>query len=1041
MWRGKGLPSESTTADSFLGSFKPICHASSACEKEDGKLRLCVNYHALNTYKDAYPLPRVNEALDVLKGPCMPGDMSCDEENTLCIKQYMWCNGEVDCPNAVDELHCQQGNCLSNQFKCKNGKCLPLSLNCNYRDDCGDNSDELDEGACQIRSCVIGEFMCASHECIPIYQLCDDKPDCADGTDEMFMCEKYKAGFCYYDVRVQNWGCTGPPLIRMACDGGLISSCQYGSNQDECIHPTDKCNGAVDCFDGFDELNCETHYWKCPYGQFKCGTGHCILHELKCNGIMDCKDGSDEMECGDNTLAGLFSFENMWTCNDGSMEIPSQLRCNGYLNCVDESDELDCKKYQCPKTMVKCAETHFCIDQSKTCDGSYDCTSNDMGQDLTDEKSCEESVCPPDRFRCGNGQCIDMKHRCDYHYHCLDRSDEMNCTLDDCAPNEKLCSINKEDYYCMDDTQWCDVHVDCYHKEDDECDAYTCPSHMIVCGLRCAGIEERCDLSANCAGGNDEVDCENHMCPDDSYFRCRNGQCIPWYLYCDEPIRPDCADGSDELFCNNICADSEFQCVSGWCINATYTCDGVNDCGDNSDEDNCPQYCGEDEYECNGLIDGGVRITSKCIKWDRRCDRFVNCYQGDDEADCQYKVHDVTAEENWYDQYIDLSGDKTLYEEFRQDVFVNRPIDFIPREHPPLWEHFLVSSNTPDFSDLKHVLHLNQGEIRELGHQGEDLILQCTYDQRECGISDFHQFQDDVYGNCYTFNHGLDQNALKTASNTGSEFGLKLTLFTEQSEYISIFGQESGVRFMVHDPFTPPFLEDEGIDAKTGTATSVILKQREEKRTSPPWGNCTDDEYVDSGEYRYSLIACQKDCLHSRMYEYCGCVDTFYQNKRQCDVFNKTQDVCAQLMYFFYQKGKLGCMCQQPCSVTQYQKMLSLTSWPSSTFSPRLLSSLMAVNPKIRTLSGYDVSMNLARIKIYFESLNFERVLEVEDYPYTQLMADIGGALGLWVGLSIITVVEFAEFIYEIILSLIKKRSKREDVSNDVTGLSECVSL
>ncbi|KAK3754208.1 hypothetical protein QZH41_003310 [Actinostola sp. cb2023] len=38
--------------------------------KTDGKLRLCVDYRLLNakTHKDAYPLPRIDEALDVLKG-------------------------------------------------------------------------------------------------------------------------------------------------------------------------------------------------------------------------------------------------------------------------------------------------------------------------------------------------------------------------------------------------------------------------------------------------------------------------------------------------------------------------------------------------------------------------------------------------------------------------------------------------------------------------------------------------------------------------------------------------------------------------------------------------------------------------------------------------------------------------------------------------------------------------------------------------------------------------------------------------------------
>ena len=38
--------------------------------KNDGNLRVCVDYRLLNakTHKDAYPLPRIDKALDVLKG-------------------------------------------------------------------------------------------------------------------------------------------------------------------------------------------------------------------------------------------------------------------------------------------------------------------------------------------------------------------------------------------------------------------------------------------------------------------------------------------------------------------------------------------------------------------------------------------------------------------------------------------------------------------------------------------------------------------------------------------------------------------------------------------------------------------------------------------------------------------------------------------------------------------------------------------------------------------------------------------------------------
>ncbi|PIK36839.1 Retrovirus polyprotein [Apostichopus japonicus] len=51
-------------------SSSPFASPVVLVRKKDGKLRLCVDYRALNnkTRKDAYPLPRIEEALDALKG-------------------------------------------------------------------------------------------------------------------------------------------------------------------------------------------------------------------------------------------------------------------------------------------------------------------------------------------------------------------------------------------------------------------------------------------------------------------------------------------------------------------------------------------------------------------------------------------------------------------------------------------------------------------------------------------------------------------------------------------------------------------------------------------------------------------------------------------------------------------------------------------------------------------------------------------------------------------------------------------------------------
>ncbi|XP_059819327.1 complement factor I [Hypanus sabinus] len=79
----------------------------------------------------------------------------------------------VECYN-----HPPDKNCSNNEFKCVNGKCIPLMEVCNGIDDCADLSDELCCTDCH------NSYSCKSGVCIPYFSLCDGEVDCLDGSDE-----------------------------------------------------------------------------------------------------------------------------------------------------------------------------------------------------------------------------------------------------------------------------------------------------------------------------------------------------------------------------------------------------------------------------------------------------------------------------------------------------------------------------------------------------------------------------------------------------------------------------------------------------------------------------------------------------------------------------------------------------------------------------------------------------------------------------------------------------------------------------------------
>ena len=66
-----------------------------------------------------------------------------------------------------------------------------------------------------------------------------------------------------------------------------------------------------------------------------------------------------------------------------------------------------------------------------------------------------------------------------------------------------------------------------------------------------------CDGRANCADGDDELDCENRPCPANRPFRCATSKSCVNAAICDDV--PDCPDGSDEVDCDPTVSEYNYE--------------------------------------------------------------------------------------------------------------------------------------------------------------------------------------------------------------------------------------------------------------------------------------------------------------------------------------------------------------------------------------------------------------------------------------------------------------------------------------------------
>ncbi|XP_078617329.1 epithelial sodium channel subunit alpha-like [Branchiostoma floridae x Branchiostoma japonicum] len=337
-----------------------------------------------------------------------------------------------------------------------------------------------------------------------------------------------------------------------------------------------------------------------------------------------------------------------------------------------------------------------------------------------------------------------------------------------------------------------------------------------------------------------------------------------------------------------------------------------------------------------------------------------------------------------------------------------------------------------NFSSL--ILELNKTSRRTMGHQYKNLVLECAYNGRSCSSNDFKLRLDEKYGNCYTFNP--DKASQRTVKDPGPAHGLQTTLYIEQDEYVPAVTPAAGVRVVIHQPGEWPFPADEGFDVGPGYSTSVGLRVTTIQRLGGKYGECTDGRDRDNlYPSRYSTKTCWYTCLQRLLVEKCGCGSRFIplpKNTTACPVPIKS----CEATWTRVVRGGGICDCPPSCVDNTHSGTFGFSEWPADSYEDSLrqkLSKLKIGKEAAEKLmqGSLDQRRNLLKLSVYFEQLNLQTITESPAYGVENLLGDLGGQLGLWLGVSVMTVLEVVELIVDIIQILLGKarRSKKTDIS------------
>ena len=352
------------------------------------------------------------------------------------------------------------------------------------------------------------------------------------------------------------------------------------------------------------------------------------------------------------------------------------------------------------------------------------------------------------------------------------------------------------------------------------------------------------------------------------------------------------------------------------------------------------------------------------------------------------------------------------------------------------------ASDNATFGAANKVFKYSDRDKRKLGHSIEDFLIECKFDDVFCNTTDdFIWYFDSIYGNCYKYNTGRNSRGkkidLKKSIHPGKFYnGLKLTLFESMPKNLKRISY-SGNGFVIkleNNSYTVGGNSE--IDLLSGFETNLAIDRIYSTQLPSPYSDCIIDnkspKRIESDLYDMFLKAntryTQKDCLDlckQKFYIlYCNCslfqIFSLY-NETYCNTFEQLN--CLNSIYFEkilstdFMKENCFPLCPLECYTNQYK-----TSQSNSQFSPETYMDLIRKRKNYlskydnETLSDESIKRGIVKLNIYYDSLSYTQITESAKMNKVSLLASIGGFMGMFLGMSLMTFVEILDILVRLIL-------------------------
>jgi hypothetical protein len=350
----------------------------------------------------------------------------------------------------------------------------------------------------------------------------------------------------------------------------------------------------------------------------------------------------------------------------------------------------------------------------------------------------------------------------------------------------------------------------------------------------------------------------------------------------------------------------------------------------------------------------------------------------------------------------------------------------------------IFESFSANYQAMSQLMYTNFTDEQKLliNYEISRFIYTCEFDLVPCDFSTFQWYLHIVYGLCYRFNTGYNFNntkgELKETSLTSPTYGFKVSIFAgneNNEEPFNLHTYTSGViLFIGNDTFSPTF--EDIIPISLNAETYIEVKRDYNRKLGSPYGNCLKDLSKSKSEYYKYLVSLNRtyrrsDCIEIArqvpIEKTCNCSFAYFikydQNIRRCESFEDLfcgGSVATSFVNLEYSYD----ICPLECESFSF-------SYSTSSSGPVNRRYLRALKKYFVNITDDDLASSVAFVNIYYNHLGYTEINEKPNYTTLSLISNVGGTLGLFMGLSLLSLFEIVE-LFILLLQQLNQQKKNK---------------